>query len=129
LLFNNYFLFPAVSEVKMKIEDLIQSHNKALQRSVEANPFLAQRLKDRLRENKRPVPSLHRAVLSVSRHPLLLYSFLFLLFTFLNLLLVEGFSIPSSKTHSPSENLVADLQSFSPDFPGSINKAYLEVMK
>ena len=103
----------------MKIEELIHLHNKALNRKVDQNPFLNQRIKARLKERR----------YSILTKPVIVYSFIFILFTILNFMLIDHLSertilkpVPETVTH-------IDMTAFHPTFPGSIGNAYQEMMK
>ena len=107
----------------MKIEELIQSHNAALNRKVEQAPFLNQRLKARLKDRgsaKRPVLGI------LFKKPVLVYSFLLILFTVLNFILIDGLRKPGAR---PTQQVVMTMNAFQPTYPGSISHAYAQVMK
>ena len=107
----------------MKIEELIQMHNAALNRKVEQNPFLNQRLKARLKDRGR----VKHTVLGIPfKKSILVYSFLLILFTVLNFMLIDGLKKPNKQ---PMQPIVLSMNAFHPTYPGSISHAYAEVMK
>lgn len=109
----------------MKIEDLIQVHNQALNRKVEENVYLNQRIKARLRDRKGfTSPTLRLPF----RKSILVYSSLLILFTVLNFMLIQGLKKQDSPPR-PTQPIVLTLNAFSPGYPGSISQAYEEVMK
>jgi hypothetical protein len=109
----------------MKIEDLIQLHNQALNRKVEENIYLNQRIKARLRDRK---GSKHPGVWIPLRKPILVYSFLLILFTVLNFILIAGLKKQDTPPE-PTQQIVLTMNAFSPGYPGSISQAYTEMMK
>ena len=109
----------------MNLENLIQLHNQALNRKVEENIYLQQRLKARWQERQRSRHSSWRLPLKKS---LLVYSILLILFTILNFILVN--SLENHKILSkPVQQVEINLNAFSPHYPGSISKAFQQVMK
>jgi hypothetical protein len=109
----------------MNVEELIRLHDRVLNRKVEENVFLNQRLRARLQDRGRLRHSTWRLRI---RHPLVVYGFLLILFTVLNFILVghlEKRNIPSR----PAQQLIQPMNAFSPYFPGSISDAYQQVMK
>ncbi len=109
----------------MEFDRLISMHNEALEKRVEENLFLNQRIKARLRESRRAKPLL----VSRLRKAVLAYSFLFLVFTLTNLAvinLVKKKGVPAPK---PAYQVQVELADLAVDFPGSISQAYLEVTK
>jgi len=107
----------------MKIEELIQLHNEALNRKVEQTPFLNQRLKARLKDRGR---AKHTVLGILFKKSILVYSFLLILFTVLNFILIDGLKKPETR---PTQQVVLTMNAFQPTYPGSISKAYSEVMK
>lgn len=103
----------------MKIEELIHLHNEALNRKVDQNPFLNQRVKARLKERR----------YSILTKPVMVYGFIFILFTLLNFMLIERLSEKTSIKPVPETAVQIDMTAFHPAFPGSIGKAYREVIK
>jgi len=109
----------------MKIEDLLQSHNQVLNRNVNENAFLNQQIKARLRDrkaSKHPGPGLP------FRKSILVYSFLVILFTVLNFILVDFLDKQDSPLQ-PTRQIFLTMNAFSPGYPGSISHAYAEVMR
>jgi hypothetical protein len=115
---------------KMNIENLIQSHNDALQKKVDENIYLNQRIKARLKEgspsNLPLIPRLTRSAL--------IYASLFLIFTLLNILFIGQIKKekpsnmhPHPPIHTPTQTI--QMSAFSADFPGSISGAYAKVIK
>lgn len=109
----------------MKIEDLIQLHNQALNRKVEENVYLNQQIKARLRDRKRIK---HPGLWLPLRKSILIYSCLLLLLTILNFILIDGL-IKKDDSPKPTQQIVLTMNAFSPHYPGSISQAYAEVMK
>lgn len=107
----------------MKIEELIQLHNEALDRGAGENIFLNQRIKARLRDRGAPKPTGRRFPLKKAA---LVYGFLFIVFTFINFILIDGLKKQGPRP-GPANVMVVD--SFQPTFPGSISRAYAGVMK
>ena len=109
----------------MKIEDLIHLHNDRLNRKVEENIFLNQRIKARLKDSehtKLPIFGLP------FKKSILVYSFLLLVFTLLNFMFINGLKKQDTPP-KPTEQVVLAMNAFSPTYPGSISRAYKEVMK
>ena len=111
----------------MKIEKLIQWHNETLDKKVNENIFLNQRIKARLRDRERPkLPGIWLAL----RKPVLVYSFLLIIFTILNFILIDGLKKRDTLlTQPPVLTINLNFNTFQPTFPGSITHAYAEVMK
>lgn len=109
----------------MKIEDIIQRHSEALDREVNDKPFLAQKLKNRLAENKKESAGRLRPLVL---KPVILYLFLFIAFTSLGLWVIKGIN-PTEPPRKPSPSLAVMAEAVQPDYPGSISRAYNEVMK
>jgi len=109
----------------MKIEELIQLHNQALNRKVEENVYLNQRIKARLRDRKR---SKLTGLWLPFRKSILVYSFLLVLFTVLNFILIDGLK-KQDPPPKPTQQIILTMNAFSPGYPGSISQAYAEVMK
>jgi hypothetical protein len=110
----------------VKIEELIRLHSQALDRKVEKNTFPAQRIKARLKDREQPTkPSLW----GLLRKPVLVYGFLFILFTILNFILITGLE----KRNTPKTGSITltqvNVSAFQPDYPGSISHAWREVVK
>lgn len=110
----------------MKIEELIQLHNEALNRKVDQNPFLNQRINARLKER---VHSGQPGLRGLLRKPVMVYSFIFILFTVLNLMLINGLTKQAAPKPNAETVTQINMTAFHPTFPGSIGKAYEEVMK
>jgi hypothetical protein len=111
----------------MKIEELIQLHNEKLSRKADENPFLAQRIKARLKDRG---PSKFPAIWQPLRKYALLYSFLFIVLTLFNFLLIDGVKKQSSPAVQPQPAaFTLNLDTLRPDYPGSISQAYKEVIK
>jgi hypothetical protein len=111
----------------MKIEELIQLHNEALNRKVQENIFLNQRIKARLKDRKR---GKQRGMWLALRKPVLVYSFLLIIFTVLNFILIDGLKKRDTRLAQPPVlTLNLNLNTLQPTFPGSITHAYAEVMK
>jgi hypothetical protein len=111
----------------MKIEELIQLHNEKLSRKVNENLFLSQRIKARLKDQE---PSKFPAIWQPLQKYTLLYSFLFIILTLVNFLLIDGVKKQSSPAVQPQPVvLTPNLEALQPDYPGSISQAYKEVMK
>jgi hypothetical protein len=111
----------------MKIEELIQLHNEKLNRKANENPFLAQRIKARLKERE---SSGFPAIWIPLRKYAFLYSFLFIFLTLVNFFLIDGVKkkpTPPIQPHPVA--LTLNLETLHPDYPGSISHAYSEVMK
>jgi hypothetical protein len=109
----------------MNLEELIQRHNQTLDRKIEEDVFLNQRIIARLHERQR---LRHSAWWLPLKKSILVYSFLLILFTILNFILVNNLDkrdIPSQ----PAQQTVLALNAFSPHYPGSISRAYQEVLK
>ena len=109
----------------MKIEELIQLHNQALNRKVEENAYLNQRLITRLQNRER---IRHSAWWLPLKKSILVYSFLLILFTILNFILVNNLDKRDIPFQPALQTMLA-LNAFSPHYPGSISRAYQEVMK
>jgi hypothetical protein len=109
----------------MKIEELIQLHNQTLNRKVEENVYLNQRIKARLRDRKGSTSPTPRFPY---RKSILVYSFLLVLFTVLNFILIDGLKKQDTPP-KPTQQIVLNMNAFSPGYPGSISQAYAEVMK
>jgi hypothetical protein len=109
----------------MKIEDLIQLHNQALNRKIEENVYLNQQIKARLRDRKR---SKLTGLWLPFRKSILVYSFLLILFTVLNFILIDGLK-KQDNSPRPPQQIILTMNAFSPHYPGSISQAYAEVMK
>lgn len=109
----------------MKIEDLIQLHNQALNRKVEENVYLNQQIKARLRDRK---GSTSPTLWLPFRKSILVYSFLLILFTVLNFILIDGLKKQDTPP-KPTQHIVLTMNAFSPHYPGSLSQAYAQVMK
>jgi hypothetical protein len=109
----------------MKIEDLIQLHNQALNRKIEENVYLNQQIKAYLRDRK---GSKHPGLWLPFRKSILVYSFLLILFTVLNFILIDGLK-KQDNSPRPPQQIILTMNAFSPHYPGSISQAYAEVMK
>ena len=109
----------------MKIEKLIQLHNETLDKRVNENIFLNQRIKARLKDHKRLK---QRGMWLVLRKPVLVYSFLLIIFTVLNFVLIDGLKKRDTRLTQPPV-LTLNLNTLQPTYPGSITHAYSEVMK
>ena len=109
----------------MKIEELIQLHNETLNRKVEENVFLNQRIKARLKDR---TGVKHPSLWLTFRKSILVYSFLLILFTVLNFILIDGLRKQDTPP-KPTQQIVLTMNAFSPSYPGSISQAYAEVMK
>lgn len=109
----------------MKIEKLIQLHNKTLDKRVNENIFLNQRIKAHLRERERRK---QRGVWLALRKPVLVYSFLLIIFTVLNFILIDGLKKRDTLLTQPPV-LTLNLNTLQSTYPGSISHAYSEVMK
>lgn len=107
----------------MKIDDLIQLHNEALNRKVEENPFLNQRIKARLKDRQY---TKFPALLKPLRKYALVYGFLFIILTLINLIVISGVKKESPQ---PKQPVLLTMNAFEPNYPGSISHAYTEVMK
>lgn len=107
----------------MKIDDLIQLHNEALNRKVEENPFLNQRIKARLKDKKY---TKFPALLKPLRKYALVYGFLFIILTLINFIVING--VKKDKPQ-PKQPVLLTMNAFEPTYPGSISRAYTEVMK
>jgi len=111
----------------MKIEELIQLHNEKLNRKADENPFLAQRLKARLKDRE---SSKFPAIWIPLRKYALLYSLLFISLTLVNFFLINGVKKkPTPPVQPHPVVLTLNLETLHPDYPGSISHAYSEVMK
>jgi hypothetical protein len=109
----------------MNVEELLELHNRVLNRKVEENVFLSQRLTARVQGRERLRHSGWR--LSFKK-PVLVYGFLFFLFTLLNFIVVDH--LKKREVSPPQASQSFSIPSaFSPDYPGSIAYAYREVMK
>lgn len=112
----------------MKIEELIQMHNRRLDQEAGSDPFLVQRLKARTGD-KRPSPFFRQL-----RKYALVYGLLFIVLTLVNVFLIRGLEQKQIQTPSPALDREPALLAFNPnllepDYPGSLSKAYAEVMK
>jgi len=110
----------------MNIDDLIRLHNDALNRKVEKKPFLNQRIKARLNQREHTIQPGAWFRLKKS---ILVYSFIFILFTVLNLFLINGLKKQDSPKPGPTTFAPVNMTAFQPAYPGSISRAYGEVMK
>jgi hypothetical protein len=110
----------------MNIDDLIRLHNETLNRKVENKPFLNQRIKARL--NQREHAGQPGAWFRLKKS-ILVYSFVFILFTVLNLMLIGGLKTQESPKPGPGTLAPVNMTAFQPAYPGSISRAYGEVMK
>ena len=110
----------------MNIDDLIRLHNDALDREVEKKPFLNQRIKARL--NQREHASQPGAWFRLKKS-ILVYSFAFILFTVLNLMLISGLKKKEPPKPGPETFALVNLTAFQPAYPGSISRAYHELMR
>jgi len=107
----------------MDLEKLINLHNRTLEKRVNEDGYLKERLKARLKEKNRLDSN---SLIFRFRKLMVIYSFIFLLLIFFNFKLIDWLSVEKSpRTHviTVSEN------PFQPVFPGSISQAYLEVIK
>jgi hypothetical protein len=109
----------------MKIEDLIQLHNQALNRKVEENVFLNQQIKAYLRDRK---GSKYPGLWLPFRKSILVYSFILILFTVLNFILIDGLK-KKDNSPRPPQQIILTMNAFSPHYPGSISQAYAVVMR
>jgi hypothetical protein len=107
----------------MKIDNLIQLHNEALNRKVEKNPFLNQRIKARLKDNQY---TKFPALLKPLRKYALAYGFLFIILTLINFVIITGVK---KYEPQPKQPVLLTMNAFEPTYPGSISQAYTEVMK
>lgn len=114
----------------MKIEELIQMHNRRLEQQAGSDPFLTQRLKARTdgRERTR-LPFFWQL-----RKYALVYGLLFIVLTLINVFLIRSLEPKQIQPLSPELNREQAMFAFSPnllepDYPGSVSKAYAEVMK
>ncbi len=107
----------------MKINELIQLHNETLNRKVEENPFLNQRIKARLKDSQY---SKFPALLKPLRKYAFVYGFLFIILTLINFVIINGV-----KKHEPQpgQPVLLTMNAFELNYPGSISRAYTEVMK
>jgi len=110
----------------MNIDDLIRLHNDALDRKVEKKPFLNQRIKARL--NEREYAKQPGAWFRLKKS-ILVYGFVFILFTVLNLMLIGGLKKKEPPKPGPGTLAPVNMTAFQPAYPGSISRAYGEVMK
>lgn len=110
----------------MKIDDLIRLHNDALNRKADKKPFLNQRIKARLKEREHA--GLRGSWFRLKKN-ILVYSLIFFLFTVLNLLLIYGLKKQDAPKPEPEAFAQVSVNVFQPAFPGSISRAYWEVMK
>ncbi|MCP5104042.1 MAG: hypothetical protein GY950_11720 [bacterium] len=110
----------------MKIEELIGLHNEALNRKVDENTFLAQRINARLKDVKDGEHQKEWERWFPLRNPVLLYSLLLVIFTIVNVTIINGL-----KKHEPQSKtpVLLAVNVFQPSYPGSISRAYQEVMK
>ncbi|MCP5050699.1 MAG: hypothetical protein GY940_26285 [bacterium] len=118
----------------MKTEELIRLHREALERKAEADPFLNQRLKARIKDGSQRKRKLPGIQISLGR-TVLLYGMLLILLTVANILVINGLKsrdrLPvhvnvQAKTIVVNTDTFASLQA---SYPGSISRAYAEVMK
>jgi hypothetical protein len=109
----------------MKIEKLIQLHNEKLDKMVDENIFLNQRIKARLKDRKRRK---QRGLWLALRKSVLVYSFLLIIFTVLNFILIDGLKKRDTLLTQPPV-LTLNLNTLQSTYPGSITHAYAEVMK
>jgi hypothetical protein len=111
----------------MKIERLIQWHNETLDKKVDENSFLNQRIKTRLKglEHRK-----QRGMRLDLRKPVLVYSLLLIIFTVLNFIIIDGLKKRDTRlTQPPVSTINLNLNTLQSTFPGSITHAYAEVMK
>ena len=107
----------------MKIEKLIQLHKKTLDKMVGENIFLNQRIKARMKDREHRKP---RWMWLALRKPVLVFSFLLIIFTVLNFILIDGLKKRDTLLIQPP---VLTLNTLQLTYPGSITHAYSEVMK
>ena len=107
----------------MDLEKLINLHNRTLEKRVNEDGYLKERLKARLKEKNRLDSS---SLIFRFRKLMVVYSFIFLLLIFFNFKLIGWLSVEkSSRTHV----ITVNENPFQPVFPGSISQAYIEVIK
>jgi hypothetical protein len=107
----------------MKIEKLIQLHKTTLDKMVGENIFLNQRIKVRMKDRERRKS---RRMWLALRKPVIVYSFLLIIFTVLNFILIDGLKKRETLLTQPP---VLTLNTLQITYPGSITHAYSEVMK
>lgn len=106
----------------MELERIVRMHNQALEKRAEENIFLNQRIKARLNERQRArSPFAFRF-----KRAVLAYTFLLLVFTLANLLVINLVKRPGP---APMPAHIVKMDDFRADFPGSISLAYLEVTR
>ncbi len=108
----------------MDIEQLLRRHSEELDRRVEDNVFVRQRLRSRLKESRSSAyPLLPRFVKNS-----LLYAILLVLFTIINLLVMSGLGIVDKKSPEPLQqylvNNMISIEAFEPVLPGSLHQGY-----
>ena len=107
----------------MNIEKLIHLHNERLNREVEDDVFLAQRIKARLKASRGPARA---GLWNALYKQVLVYGMALLVFTLINFFLIDSIKPKEAPPVSPP---LLSLNTMSPDYPGSINHAYARVMK
>jgi hypothetical protein len=115
----------------MKIEDIVRLHNQKLEKEAGQDPFLARRVKARLNAgfNTPRKSSLRASVRSV-----LVYGMMLIVFTVINFMLINGLDKRESESVNNVNNLpvafnAVALESLEASYPGSISRAWEEVMK
>lgn len=112
----------------MKIEDLIQMHNRRLEQQAGSDPFLVQRL-------KAPTGGrTHLLSFRQLRKYALVYGLVFIILTLANIFLIRGMDPNKVRPLLQERSIERELLVFKPgllepDYPGSISRAYAEVMK
>ena len=110
----------------MKLEELIHLHNRALDQKADEDPFLAQRIKARLKDReKRAKPALWGLI----KKPVLIYGLLFILFTTLNFMLISRLEKQYAPKTRPTTLTQVNVGVFHAEYPGSISRAWREVAK
>jgi hypothetical protein len=110
-----------MEEEKMDLEKLIHQHNKLLEQKVEENVFLNQRIKARLKDHGKIK---YKSKIGF-RKKALLYSFLFVIFTFINLVAI-GMIMKKASPRQPE--YIVKMDAFQVNYTGSISKVYQEVL-
>jgi len=104
----------------MDIDKLIRAHNQALEERVDQSPFLAQRIRAQVKGSVRTWDS----KVARFKKTILVYAFLFLVFTLTNLLVLD---LVQNESPGGNSQLMTAVDDFHGDYPGSLSLAFMEV--
>ena len=107
----------------MDLEELFRSHNKLLDKEVENQTYLQQRIEAGFSERKDS--GTFSWLLGLSKL-VVLYGFIFLILIFANIKLINWLN---NDKLSADKLIIAQQNPFQPIFPGSISQAYEEIIK